>query len=298
MNDEIPVTPTEPLSQSELKRLLRDLNSTDNVRRDSACRQAERLSSKQILELVEQEVQRHLRDFRQLNWLACGLIILLYLAVAYTVGPLASPFFTIGGLLFSLGARGIFDGWRDRAIARSGIFTLLENREDPCLVLPLLQLMYVKTAALNSPHLQQFLVRLLPKLRADKVAQWSKSDRELLRLPLKQPFKNVEITVSLLKALEQIGDTSLIPAVRKLSKLDVWGEGNYTRKSERIRNAARECLPYLEARIEQTRSSETLLRPAAANTDTSEILLRPAVGNTDTISAEQLLRPGSNTESP
>ena len=101
-------------------------------------------------------------------------------------------------------------------------------------------------------------------------------------LPLKSPLEDTGLTLCVLRALEQAGDAEAIPAVERLNS-PVWGR--------RIFQAANECLPFLQARADQHRLAQTLLRPSACSVETSDVLLRPAMGTTDGTPSEQLLRP-------
>lgn len=91
------------------------------------------------------------------------------------------------------------------------------------------------------------------------------------------------IRLALLKALEQIGDARAIPAVLYLrDDPTILG---------RVRLAANECLPYLEARQRRSRESATLLRAAdrVETVASREELLRPASHSLPTTPEDQLL---------
>ncbi len=90
--------------------------------------------------------------------------------------------------------------------------------------------------------------------------------------------------VAILKALEQVGDSSAIPAVTRLSQL----RGN-SRRSRRLREAAIECLPMLRANCGEVETARTLLRASHAEDARPDTLLRPASGAAPT-AAQDLLR--------
>jgi hypothetical protein len=103
---------------------------------------------------------------------------------------------------------------------------------------------------------------------------------------------DVEMTLVVLSALEQIGDSRAIPAVRRLTFPHEWPVGPYRspQHMDRIIEAARQCLPSLELRAEAENRGATLLRPADAR---PESLLRPA---SDNASNEQELLRATDTE--
>ena len=87
---------------------------------------------------------------------------------------------------------------------------------------------------------------------------------------------------ALLKGLEQIGDERALENVEALiSDPDVFPA---------VRQAARDCLPYLQIRAEQVKQAQTLLRASSGNEAAPETLLRPAA-NVLTNDEQQLLRP-------
>ena len=91
--------------------------------------------------------------------------------------------------------------------------------------------------------------------------------------------------VTVLRALEQIGDASAAPFVLPLTKS----------KNAAIRQAALDCLPFLQDREAQERMSKNLLLASSAE-ENPAILLRPASSAPET-NPTQLLRPASlNTD--
>jgi hypothetical protein len=90
---------------------------------------------------------------------------------------------------------------------------------------------------------------------------------------------DTELALAILKALEQIGDDRAVLYLEALT-------GS---RDTAIREAAVACLPFLKARAEQHRLSQTLLRASNAADTTPEHLLRPARGTGET-DPQQLLR--------
>lgn len=134
----------------------------------------------------------------------------------------------------------------------------------------------------------QTLERILPKVRASDAQIFSKHHLEtlanLLRPDKNAVFAGYSLELAIIKSLEQIGNSTVLPIISKLAQ----GEG--IGLDYRIQKAAIDCLPYLEQRIGLEKESQTLLRASSATEITSDQLLRAASYNEPTPS-EQLLRP-------
>lgn len=122
------------------------------------------------------------------------------------------------------------------------------------------------------------LVRLLPRLQASDAHLLNGEQREQLRQILFTEY--TELAVSTLKAYEHIGDGPELEAVERLLQNAIW--------DVEVRDAAEACLPFLQWRVQQMRSSQTLLR-ASEHATTPNILLRPA-GKAQTEDETQLVR--------
>ena len=112
------------------------------------------------------------------------------------------------------------------------------------------------------------LLKLLPALRASDFAAMNLAQKRALTGSLN--FDDPELALAILKALQQVGDASTIPQVEKIAK----GRGDVSRDWQ-VMEAARNCLPFLQARTENPKDAAQLLRPAAhsANeTDARELL--------------------------
>jgi hypothetical protein len=135
------------------------------------------------------------------------------------------------------------------------------------------------------------LPKLLPQLNASDAHLLDEDQRTQLYKALhKHPNKknpNITLHQAILKALQQVGDEKALPHVEKLAK----GEGIADRFPE-LKVAAEACLPFLTARVEQIRASQTLLRAssaAEAPSAGSDVLLRPAL-DAGATPAQELLR--------
>jgi hypothetical protein len=133
------------------------------------------------------------------------------------------------------------------------------------------------------------LSRLLPRLKANDSC--SLLPRHIVALNheiagwhiLKRAGNNVtDYTLALLKALEQVGTETSIPAVERMLQ---------STKNPKVREPAEACLPYLQAQASAGR--HTLLR--AASEEGGE-LLRAATGS-EGPEANVLLRPTSDRAS-
>jgi hypothetical protein len=149
---------------------------------------------------------------------------------------------------------------------------------------PLLRLLYEPETKAADPVLAGALLRLLPRLQYSDTKRWRSDDRRLLLLPLENRF-DPELTLCMLKTLEQVGDETALPLVRQLAGMRLY--------DPRISQAAHECLPYLTAHAEQVRQAQTLLRATDTVTTSPDDLLRPAHYDTDHEPYEELLRPDS-----
>jgi hypothetical protein len=108
---------------------------------------------------------------------------------------------------------------------------------------------------------------------------------QALLIILAFPYKDVELTLAALKTLEQIGDASVIATVERLA-----AEPPATPNMKRVREAAKECLPYLRIHSDELKQAQTLLRPSETAASGTESLLRPAAQASTETPREQLLR--------
>jgi hypothetical protein len=150
--------------------------------------------------------------------------------------------------------------------------------------------------------------RLLTQLRTDQANLFTPEQRAGLASLIGISFRDVPLTLAVLKALEQIGDAQAIPAVQNLAdqpkllphELDhLERQHLFFEQAEaafqEVQEAARHCLPFLtenEARFQQ---SDTLLRPSSEKGLAQEELLRPAALGQET--PPQLLLRASEQES-
>ena len=154
--------------------------------------------------------------------------------------------------------------------------------------------------------LRETLQNLLPRLRASDANLLSEQHRSLLNHELqrhrfnlsaintsaKQAEEQAELDVAILKAWEQVGDERALTFVQQLADMTAASPAK-----KRVREAAEQCLPYLEARVGEQRQTQTLLRASIVPTEVGDILLRAATPHASPAEAEQLLRASiRNTE--
>lgn len=139
------------------------------------------------------------------------------------------------------------------------------------------------------------LLRLLPQMRVENGHWLTERQRECLYAALDNP--NVDLTLALLRAFEQVGDYHALPHVEALAQRTA----KTGAREAIIHEAALACLPYLRMEAERARGAQTLLRPSSlADVPADDLvrsanppeddLLRPAQGNPEA-EPELLLRP-------
>lgn len=133
------------------------------------------------------------------------------------------------------------------------------------------------------------LTVLLPQMRASDAGLLTAAQRRALHRTLKSGFnRNVNAAVmfrfrlAILKALEQIGDSSAIPVVTALAN----GKAR-TANQRALKAAAIECLPLLQNNFGGVEANQTLLR-ASAPEQAPATLLRPATFTPDAAPKELL----------
>ncbi len=145
------------------------------------------------------------------------------------------------------------------------------------------------------------LIDLLPRLRASDSALLTERHHFVLRSTLssiphvtgnlftrlsRRKEMHARLQVAILQAFEQVGDSKALPIVAALAA---------SAAHPQVRAAARECLPFLQMRQEQERTSQTLLRASSASATDPDILLRAAHGNLDQ-DPNEMVRPSREPE--
>jgi hypothetical protein len=289
---DIAVTEKRADATPDLKQLLRELIRSSRRDQASVGRQIEYLPPDQLVLLADLEAREFRR--RQKNG-AKAVVGLLPVVMATTM--LLTQFGSLpyeGTLiLLSVSCLAMAVGLATYMpiAAHKILYDILTKTHDTRLIGPLLMMLLPDPVAgtsalidLQDPSrraLSGALKVLLPSVRQDTIL--TKDQMQVLLSLLDRPYQDVPLTLAILKALEQIGDESAIPVVERLA--DEW------RHNPKVTQAAQECLPSLQKRVEETKHARTLLR-ASSNGESvpTEMLLRPAVNATPD-GPDQLLRP-------
>jgi len=148
------------------------------------------------------------------------------------------------------------------------------------------------------------LAALLPQLKASDANLLTTGHRYFLNHVLKCEVRRgskrnfgqqvpVEFMLAILKSYEQVGDATAVPIVEMLANEKVRGF-----RQIRIQEAAKACLPLLQANNGAIGHAQTLLR-AASKTDTApDMLLRPASETAATYDPDLLLRATHSADTP
>ncbi len=269
--------------------LLKALDSKQDEERADAIRRVQTLAPAALLTLSRMEVQ-HFRRYRRGDWRTAFLIV----AIVYTpIFLLACKLHARPGVyIFNLymivmlyivlpNIRHLYSGFRPSK-ARQSIANALEDVDSIHFVPVALTLLQDKTADIM-PAIYTLLKRLLPQLHVEDTQNWTPEQYQKLLALLADRKQEPELRLSILKALEQIGDARAIPVVEALTAFD-------RDTPILVRRAAADCLPFLQERAVEQRQAQTLLRAAAGNTQGTDLLRGASGANTQT-PEEQLLRP-------
>ena len=124
----------------------------------------------------------------------------------------------------------------------------------------------------------------MPRVQASDAQYLNADEMQALIDALRKQKGYPGLMLALLKGLEQIGDERALANVEALTR--------DTEIFPKVRQAARDCLPYLQIRAEQAKQAQTLLRASSGYEIAPETLLRPASGvSAASNDAQELLRP-------
>lgn len=281
-------------TSGEMGRIMQALSSRDVAEREQAEKALHEIVKEDavtgLLVTLARENGRHRRRKRNV---AVGA---MFYAIAMFIGLIlankANVVFQPAGVVFVLIAAFAVTR-KQKAAARA-----LAHYDDVRGVGLLTEVLGFKADRLLRADVEPALVRLLPRLQATDASLLSAEQRAVLNNILagrSASSKNTELTLAILRAMEQVGDEKALPVVTKLA-----AEGGCSAQSRAVvQNAAQECLPYLQSRVESKRVGEQLLRASSgdAGATAPEQLLRPASGTGET-PPEQLLRAGGSERGP
>ena len=136
------------------------------------------------------------------------------------------------------------------------------------------------------------LTRLLPRLSASDANLLNSKHRAALYklLRIRNAGANERLLLSILRALQQVGDEAAIPVVQRLSEARA-----YTQRQRNVKQVAIDTLPLLEVTARNQGASAMLLRASTAHDTPSDLLLRGAMASPET-APQQLLRASATDE--
>ncbi len=297
-----PTASPTPETVEQVKQLLQRIARSEGTDRTAAERELQAMGMegayaiRQLLDPSIQTLQKGTKRFlKAVWWLHLGVII----SLAFLILGLLYPFhltvlqkvntFLLVILFGMVGVLRLMA--RTRYSPQYEVQALLRVQDKR--IIPLLMDIPAKRVA-TSRTILITLNSLLPTLQAGDAYLLTAEHRNqfnielgwISRTPLRKKSDTifVDYFVAVLAALQQVGDYTSLPYVERLAQKAA---------NPRIREAAQECLPFLQERV--TSQGQTLLHPASRPEDAVDILVRPAtVGeNTD---AGQLLRAGTADE--
>lgn len=157
--------------------------------------------------------------------------------------------------------------------------------QDKCMLPILLDVQRLVAGQAEGFQINKAIASLLPTLQASDAILLTSEHRQTLNDSLRFSGRrvlgrmaDVDYIVVLLAALQQIGDHTALPHVEHLAR---------SARQQRVREAAQECLLFLEQRA--MAKGQTLLHPASSPDTYSSALVRPASASEDA-APRQLLR--------
>ena len=250
------------------------------------------------LERFEAETRRREKSFlkRRFVFGLSVLIGLCYLPLLITYTPLIGPKLLL--FIFALCFTGLISVVLFRRYARPSTATihLIQESDTPTIAL-LLKRLDIFPSAQEERLIRQAIREQLKHISPDEANALPPYIRDRLNWRLASAIhaegytaENVEFCLVWLKVLEQIGSASDLRSVESLAETRAKSPLH-----KAVRDAARECLPHVEARIQAQNTSKTLLRASTSPPIAPETLLRPAAKSNPT-APNELLRPAENEE--
>lgn len=287
----IPTVQAGPMTTpfvADLKDLTLRLVSRKVFVRTEAERQLRTMDVSTLLALMD--YQRRLRKQRMVGiGVAFAIVIVLLLLLAFWMhSPIVFMFWSTATTML-VGAAAFTQAQKSGAMA-------LAQMDDMNAVSELIAALEMRDEEVQRV-VRPALTRLLPRLQAHDSPLLKEGGRRVLRQYMESslygrrfgrrqdPEAETQLLLAALKALEQVGDASFLPIVTQ------WAAGHKRGSDPRLRQAAAECLPYLEQCSTNRQVSSEMLRASAQDhSRDAEALLRPA-SDTHGASAENLLRP-------
>ena len=188
--------------------------------------------------------------------------------------------------------------------SRRNLTETLKQNYDETQVGPLIRTLRAQNAPVRK-IVKSILTDLLPTLKASDSHLISEEERKILlrtlvispnetgHRDLSELFsssvkqREMNLRLSILKALQQVGGDQELATVKSLA-LGTPTIYSFSFPPE-IREAAKECLPYMQARSNEQRDASQLLRASSVHDISGETLLRPATSSSE-FRPELLLR--------
>lgn len=281
MSDESQETPVQSLSKTEKRKLLRRLNHRKKEVREEALREIT-ASAEALPRLLELHEAAGKFNMGQLLPALCGFSCSLF-------GVWLSSQGWHSGIVLCFCGYGFL--WLNQRSSRAAVaLSTAIHKSSDVRALPFFIDNYRNIGSWGAN--EELITALFARLKMTDASLLHPRHRDALNQYLRvQTFYSVHIKVAILKAYQQIGDDSALETVRALlernNSVSDWNEAI-------VRQAAEECLPYLQQNAGQVTQMQTLLR-AAAPPEKTEELLRPARGGADEPS-ETLLRAAHSPE--
>lgn len=139
----------------------------------------------------------------------------------------------------------------------------------------------------TSKFASRALIHLLPRLQPTDAELLNAEQRACLCRILETIGGPTDIGLSLaiLKAFQAVGGAEVLPTVKSLARKLAW-----TNAGKKLREAAQECLPAVEARAQEQTAHQTLLRASSPSQTSADVLLRPADTSASETEPRELLR--------
>lgn len=264
--------------------LLQKLNSRSHQIRGEALHEARAFPPEDLLALI-QAGAAYYRRRSQIG--AIVSVVLLMGAVVlswmlYMDGGYSHPILPI--MYTSVGLVPAMLYYLPRRMYRS-LSNLLNGIHDVRFLSPALAMwVYASDAPSIQYTLRHLLIRLLEQVRASDAPLITPEAKKQI-VAMLSPLVSQELVIAALKALGQIGDASVLFAVRSVRT------GAMTNQNTELIAAATECIELIEANGSARQQAQTLLRASGPNVAAPNTLLRAAIATNEATAPEQLLRP-------
>ena len=253
----------------------------------------------ELLAMLAEERKKTLKRRR-----AAKIFLSLYLSlfVVMLIGTLTRGLHGVGGIFNGFGSfTGMIVGmYAATNTQKKGVQALAEF-EDIRAAPRLIEMLEYNDNALKTDA-ATLMVNLLPKLQASDAPMLTPEHHAILNRLLAGKVtlagkdkalvatSTAQLLTAILTALQQVGTESSLPVVTELDE----GKGRAKQFPE-VQVAARECLPFLQSRVENQRQTQTLLRASDGNRTPADMLLRAAQESPSLTSADELLRAAPET---